>query len=197
MGKLIYSMSVSLDGYIAGPDGAFDWSVPSQELHRFHNERARDLGCHLLGRNLYETMVYWETADQDPELGEVEREFAGIWQELPKVVFSTTLEEVEGNTRLVRDGVVEEVVRLKAEVGGDLGVGGARLAATLIEAGLVDEFQPFVYPVVVGGGIPFLPGLEETLDLELVETQSFGSRVVSMRYQRSRRELASPDALLG
>ncbi len=95
--------------------------MPSQELHRFHNERARELGCHLLGRNLYETMVYWETADQDPELGEVEREFAGIWQELPKVVFSTTLEEVEGNTRLVRDGVIEEVERLKAEEGGDLG----------------------------------------------------------------------------
>jgi dihydrofolate reductase len=188
VGKLIYSMSVSLDGYIAGPDGRFDWSVPSQELHRFHNERARELDCHLLGRNLYETMVYWETADQNPELGEVEREFAGIWQGLPKVVFSTTLEEVEGNTRLVQDGVVEEVERLKAEEGGDLGVGGAGLAATLIQAGLVDEFQPFVYPVIVGGGTPFLPDLEETFDLELVETQTFGSRVVSMRYQRSRRE---------
>jgi dihydrofolate reductase len=150
VGKLIYSMSVSLDGYIAGPDGTFDWSVSSQELHRFHNERARELGCHLLGRNLYETMVYWETADQDPELGEVER--------------------------------------LKAEEGGDLGVGGAGLAATLIQAGLVDEFQSFVYPVIVGGGTPFLPDLEETFDLELVETQTFGSRVVSMRYQRSRRK---------
>jgi dihydrofolate reductase len=188
VGRLIYSMSVSLDGYIAGPDGTFDWSVPSQELHRFHNERARELGCHLLGRNLYETMLYWETADQDPEFGEVEREFAGIWQELPKVVFSTTLEQVEGNTRLVRDGVVAEVERLKAEEGGDLGVGGAGLAATLIEAGLVDEFQPFVHPVIVGGGTPFLPALEETLDLELVETQTFGSRVVSMRYQRPRRD---------
>jgi dihydrofolate reductase len=183
---LIYSMSVSLDGYIAGPDGKFDWSVPSQELHRFHNERARELGCHLLGRSLYETMVYWETADQDPELGEVEREFARIWQGLPKVVFSTTLEQVEGNTRLVRDGVVEEVERLKAEEGGDLGVGGAGLAASLIKADLVDEFQPFVYPVIVGGGTPFLPDLEETLKLELVETQTFGSGVVSMRHRRSR-----------
>jgi dihydrofolate reductase len=184
VGKLIYSMSVSLDGYIAGPDGTFDWSVPDEELHRFHNERTRELGCHLLGRNLYDTMVYWETADQDPELAEVGREFAGIWQELPKVVFSTTLEEVEGNTRLVRDGAVEEVERLKAEEGRDLGVGGAGLAATLIKAGLVDEFQPFVYPVVVGGGTPFLPDLDETLDLELVETQTFGSRVVSMHYQQ-------------
>jgi dihydrofolate reductase len=103
-----------------------------------------------------------------------------------RAVFSTTLEEVEGNTRLVRDGVVEEVERLKAEEGGDLGVGGTRLGATLIKAGLTDEFQPFVYPLIVGGGTPFLPDLEETFDLELVETQTFGSRAVSMRYQRSR-----------
>ena len=115
-------MSVSLDGYIAGPDGTFDWSVPSQELHRFHNERTREIGCHLLGRKLYETMLYWETADRDPELGEVECEFAGIWRELPKVVFSTTLREVEGNTRLVRNGVIEEVERLKAEEADLLGL---------------------------------------------------------------------------
>jgi dihydrofolate reductase len=185
VGKLIYSMSISLDGYIAGRDGTFDWGAPSEELHRFHNERVRELGGHLLGRNLYETMVYWETADQDPGAGEVELEFAAIWKELPKVVFSTTLKGVEGNTRLLRDGVVEEVERLKAEEG-DLGVGGAGLAATLIRAGLVDELQPFVYPVIVGGGTPFLPDLEGTLDLELVETQTFESRVVAMRYAVSR-----------
>jgi dihydrofolate reductase len=184
VGKLIYSMGVSLDGYIAGPDGTFDWSVPSQELHRFHNERVRELGCHLLGRKLYETMVYWETAEQDPELGEAEREFAGIWRELPKVVFSTTLDEVEGNTRLVHDGVIEEVERLKAEEDEDLGVGGAGLAATLIGADLVDEFHPFVYPVIVGGGTPFLPDLEQTFDLELVETRIFDSKVASLRYRR-------------
>ena len=184
MGRLIYSMGVSLDGYIAGPDGTFDWSEPSEELHRFHNERVQELGGHLLGRNLYKTMVYWETAEQDPELGEVEREFAGIWRALPKVVFSTTLEEVEGNTRLVRGGVVEEVERLKAEQGGDLGVGGAGLAATLIRAGLVDEFQPFVYPVIVGGGTRFLPDGQQLFDLELVETRTFAPQVVFMRYQR-------------
>ncbi|MEZ5074350.1 MAG: dihydrofolate reductase family protein [Solirubrobacterales bacterium] len=187
MGKLIYSMGVSLDGYIAGPDGSFDWSVPSEELHRFHNERVRELGGHLLGRNLYETMRYWETADRDPELGEVEREFAAIWLELPKVVCSTTLADVEGNTRLVRDGVVAEVERLKAEEGGDLGVGGAGLAATLIRAGLVDEFEPFVHPVITGGGTPFLPDLEEPLDLELVGTRTFDTGVVFMRYRRSGR----------
>ena len=186
MGKLIYSMSVSADGFIAGPDGNFDWSAPDEELHRFHNERAAELGGHLLGRRLYETMVYWETAEQDPELSEVGREFAGIWKELPKVVVSTTLDEVEGNARLVKEGVVEEVARLKEEPGGDLGVGGAGLAATLIEAGLVDETEPFVYPVIVGGGTPFLPRLERQIDLELLETRTFASRVVYLRYQRSR-----------
>ncbi|HEY6672987.1 MAG TPA: dihydrofolate reductase family protein [Solirubrobacterales bacterium] len=184
MRKLIYSMSVSLDGFIAGPDGDFSWSAPDEELHRFHNERVRELGGHLLGRRLYETMVYWETADQDPELADYALEFARIWQKLPKVVFSTTLESVEGDARLVKDGVVEEVARLKEQPGNDLAVGGAGLASTLIEAGLVDEYRPFVYPVVAGGGTPFLPAVEETINLELIETQTFGSRVVYSRYRR-------------
>jgi dihydrofolate reductase len=185
MRKLIYSMSVSLDGFIAGPDGGFDWSVPDEELHRFHNEQVRELGGHLCGRGLYETMVYWETADQDPSLADYALEFARIWKPLPKVVFSTTLEEVEGNARLVRDGAAEEVARLKEEPGKDLGVGGAGLAAGLIELGLVDEFRPFVYPVVVGGGTPFFPALAEQIDLELVESRTFSSRVVYSRYRRA------------
>lgn len=184
MRKLIYSMSVSLDGYIAGPDGSFDWSEPDEELHRFHNDRTQELGGHLLGRRLYETMVYWETADQDPSIADYALEFARIWQELPKIVFSTTLERVEGNARLVRDGVAEEVARLKEEPGKDLAVGGAGLASTLIELGLVDEFRLFVNPVVVGGGTPFFPQLENQIDLELVETRTFGSRVVYTRYRR-------------
>jgi dihydrofolate reductase len=185
MRKLIYSMGVSLDGFIAGPDGNFDWTAPDEELHRFHNERVGELGAHLCGRGLYETMVYWETADQDPSLADYELEFARIWQELPKIVFSTTLEKVEGNARLVRDGVAEEVARLKEETGKDLEVGGAGLAASLIELGLVDEYRPFVYPVIVGGGTPFFPALDEQIDLELVETRTFGSRVVYVRYQRA------------
>ena len=184
MGKLIYSMSVSVDGFIAGPDGDFRWTEPSEELFRFHTDRVRQLGAHLCGRRLYETMLYWETADQDSALGTDEREFAKLWQRLPKVVFSTTLESVEGDARLVKDGVVEEVARLKEQPGNDLAVGGAGLASTLIEAGLVDEYRPFVYPVVAGGGTPFLPAVEETINLELIETQTFGSRVVYSRYRR-------------
>jgi dihydrofolate reductase len=117
MRKLIYSMGVSLDGFIAGRGGEIDWSAPDEELHRFHNEQMRALGAHLCGRRLYETMVYWETAHQDPTLPETELEFARIWQALPKIVFSTTLESVAGNARLVRDDVAAEVARLKAEPG--------------------------------------------------------------------------------
>ncbi|HEY1354852.1 MAG TPA: dihydrofolate reductase family protein, partial [Solirubrobacterales bacterium] len=130
MADLIYSMSVSLDGYIAGPDGEIDWSVPDVELHRFHNERVRGAGTQLLGRRLYETMLYWETTDES--WGPVETEFAEIWRPLPKVVFSRTLEEVEGNARLATDTPVAEATRLKEESDRDLAVGGADLAATLI-----------------------------------------------------------------
>ena len=113
MRKLIYSMSVSLDGYTADRNGNFDWSGPDEEQHRFHNEQVGELGGHLLGRRLYETMVYWETADQDPAISDYALEFARILQGLPKVVFSTTLESVEGKSKLVREGVADEVARLK------------------------------------------------------------------------------------
>jgi dihydrofolate reductase len=181
---LIYSMGVSLDGFIAGPDGEIDWSAPDEELHRFHNQQTRELGAHLCGRRLYETMVYWETADENPSAPEHELEFARIWKEMPKVVFSKTLEKVEGNARLVRDGVAEEVARLREQPGKDLAVGGAGLASSLIKLGLIDEFRPFVSPVVLGGGTPYFPALNERINLELVETRTFGSRVVYLRYRR-------------
>jgi dihydrofolate reductase len=184
MRKLIYSMSMSLDGYIAGRGGEFDWSGPDEEQHRFHNEQTRELGAHLLGRRLYETMVYWETALEDPELADYGVEFARIWQALPKVVFSRTLETVEGNTRLASAGPAEELARLKEEPGGDIGVGGAGLAAAFAKLDLIDEYRPFVYPVVVGGGTPLFPDLEKQLNLELIETRTFGSRVVYLRYRR-------------
>jgi dihydrofolate reductase len=184
MRKLIYSMGVSLDGFIAGPDGEIDWSAPDEELHRFHNQRVRELGAHLCGRRLYEVMTFWETADQNPSAAEHELEFARIWKDLPKIVFSKTLEKVEGNARLVRGGVAEEVARLKEQPGGDLAVGGAGLASTCIESGLVDEYGLFVSPVVLGGGTPFFPPLAERVELELVETKTFGSRVVYVRYRR-------------
>ena len=184
MRKLIYSMTVSLDGFIAASDGAIDWSPPDEELHRFHNEQTRELGAHLLGRRLYEVMVYWETADQDPAAGEIEIEFARLWQALPKIVFSRTLDAVEGNARLAAGGVAEEVARLKEESDGDIAVGGAGLASSLMQLDLIDEYRLFLSPVVVGGGTPYFAALEQQLDLELVETRTFGSRVVYLRYRR-------------
>ncbi len=183
MPKVIYSMSVSADGYIVGPDGKFDWSVPDEELHRFHNEQARALAGHLLGRRLYETMVYWETADKGPAAGDVAREFALIWQALPKVVFSRTLDSVEGaNTTLARADLGAELTSLQESVRGDVAVGGAELAAEAARLNLIDEYRLFVHPVAVGGGIPFFPR-DHRIDLELVETRTFSSRVVCLRYR--------------
>jgi len=183
MRELIYSMGTSLDGFIAGPGGDIGWSVPDDELFRFHTERVRELGDHLLGRRLYETMVYWETADRAPAASEADLEFARIWKALPKVVFSRSLEAVEGNTRLMRDGLGEEVARLKAQEGNDLGVGGAGLAGACARLGLIDEYRLFVSPVVLGGGTRFFPELEDPINLELVETRTFSSRVVYLRYR--------------
>jgi dihydrofolate reductase len=184
MRKLIYSMGVSLDGFIAAPDGEIDWSAPDEELHRFHNQQARETGAHLYGRRLYEVMRYWETAEENPSAPEHELEFARIWKDTPKIVFSKTLEKVEGNAKLVGDNVAEEVARLKEEPGNDLAVGGAGLASSFIKLGLIDEYRLFVSPVVLGGGTPYFPALDERINLELVETRTFGSRVVYVRYQR-------------
>ena len=184
MPKLIYSMGVSLDGFIAAPGGAIDWTAPDEELHRFHNEQARSAAAHLYGRGLYEVMRFWETREDEPEAHEIEKDFARIWKATPKLVFSTTLDDVEGtNTRLVKGDAVAEIARLKQEPGeGELAVGGAGLAATCIRAGLVDEYRVFVNPVILGAGTPFLPPLEQRIGLELVETRTFGSRVVYARY---------------
>lgn len=183
MRTVIYSMSVSLDGYIAGPGGELDWSVPDEELFRFHTERVAALGLHVCGRRLYEAMLYWETADQNPSASGSELEFARIWTALPKLVASTTLETAQGNYRLVTDNLAGEVTALKQQPGKDIGVGGAGLAATLIKSGLVDDFRLFVIPVVLGGGTPFFPELDRRLELELVETRTFASKVVYLRCQ--------------
>jgi dihydrofolate reductase len=184
MRNVIYSMGVSLDGFIAGPGGEIDWSAPDEELHRFHNQQMREMGAHLCGRRLYEVMAYWETADENPSISEHELEFARLWKSMPKIVFSKTLEKVEGNARLVRDGVAEEVAKLKEQPGKDLAVGGAGLASTLIRQSLIDEYRLFVSPVALGGGTPYFPALEDRINLELVETQTFGSRAVYVRYRR-------------
>ncbi len=184
MRKLIYSMTVSLDGFIAGPDGGIDWTVPDEELFLFHTQQVQEIGVHLCGRRLYEAMVYWETAEEDPLAAEHVK-FAQIWKALPKVVFSTTLESVVGNTRLARDDVGEEVSRLQEQPGKDIGVGGAGLARACMKLELIDEWRLFVSPVLLGGGTPYFPTLEEGINLELVETKTFGSRVDYLCYRVS------------
>ncbi len=187
MHSVTYSMGVSLDGYIVGPDGAFDWTMPDEEVFRFVTDEIREVGVHLLGRRLYETMLYWETADQDPSLDASELEWAALWKPLPKVVFSTTLSALQGNARLSSGGLAEEVERLRAEPGeGDIAIGGATLAAEAAALGLIDEYRARVYPVLVGGGIPFFPQHERRVDLEHVETRTFSSGVVYLRYRVAR-----------
>lgn len=183
------SMSTSLDGYVVGPDGRFDWSVPDEEVFALATDEVRRAGVHLLGRNLYETMLFWETAADDPALSEAERDFAALWQELPKVVFSTTSTAVRGrSTRLATDGLAQEVERLRADpADGDIAVGGARLAAAAAALGLVDEYRVRVYPVLVGGGIPFWPQARRRVDLDLLETRTFASRVVYLRHRTTGR----------
>ncbi|MFF9912309.1 dihydrofolate reductase family protein [Streptomyces sp. NPDC013457] len=184
MRSVTYGMNVSLDGYIVGPDGGFDWGGPDAEVFRFWIDDIREVGVHLMGRRLYETMLYWETADQDAELDDAEREWISLWNPLPKVVFSTTLSEVQGNARLASGSVAEEIERLRAEPGeGEIAIGGATLAAQAAAAGLIDEYRAMVYPVLVGGGIPFFPRDERRVDLELVESRTFGPRVVYLRHR--------------
>lgn len=188
MRRVTYSMSVSLDGYIVGPDGDFDWTAPGDDVFRFWIDEIREVGVHLLGRRLYETMLYWETADQDPSLDDSMLEWTALWKPLPKVVFSTTLSEVQGNARLASGGLAEEIERLRAEPGeGDIAIGGAVLAAEAAASGLIDEYRAMVYPVLVGGGIPFFPRHERRVDLELVETRTFNSRVVYLRHRVAHR----------
>ena len=182
MRSVTYSLGMSLDGYIVGPDGDFGWTEPDEEVFRFVIEETRGIGVHLMGRRLYETMLYWETADEG--LNDLEREWAELWKPLPKVVFSRTLSEVEGNARLASGGLAEEIERLRAEPGeGDIGIGGAALAAEAAAAGLIDEYQARVYPVLVGGGIPFFPQHQRRVDLDLVENRTFSSKVLYLRYR--------------
>jgi dihydrofolate reductase len=183
MAKLIYAGIMSLDGYIADEDGSFDWAVPDDELLAFVNDLERPLGTYLFGRRMYELMVGWET---DPSLAEqspLMRDFATIWQAAEKVVYSRTLEAVStARTRLEREFDPEAVRRLKAAADRDIAVGGPDLAAHAIRAGLVDEYQLFLNPIVVGGGKPFLPD-HVRLGLELQEERRFGNGVVYLRYK--------------
>ena len=173
---LIYSMSVSVDGFIADREGAFGWTTPNEEQFRFHLTQIRELGGYLCGRRLYETMLVWET---DPSLRENElgAAFADVWCAIPKVVFSRTLDRVQGNARLAEAPVAEEAAAALEATDKDVS----------IELGLVDELRMFRYPVVVGGGTPFLPPVTEDVPLDLIETRTFGSRVIYERYGRASR----------
>ena len=184
---LIFSMSVSVDGFIADRDGAFEWGAPSDELFRFHLAEVRGLGGYLLGRRLYEAMLVWET---DPSLrdNEARAAFADVWCALPKIVFSRTLDSVQGNARLAEASVAEEATAALDATDKDVSIGGAGLAAQAIEVGLIDELHMFRYPVVVGGGTPFLPPVTEDVPLDLIETRTFDSRVIYECYGRARDE---------
>ncbi|HVT21022.1 MAG TPA: dihydrofolate reductase family protein [Mycobacteriales bacterium] len=185
MRKVTYSMGMSLDGYIVGPDGEFAWAAPDEEFFRFCIDEVRGVDVHLMGRRLYETMLYWETAEEeDPAFGDAEREWAALWNPLPKVVFSTTLSTVQGNARLATGSVAEEIERLRAEAGeGEIAIGGATLAVQAAASGLIDEYRPRVLPVIVGGGTPFFPKGAPQIDLELIDSRTLGSGVVCLRYR--------------
>jgi len=186
MGKLIYSMSVSLDGFAAAPDGSLDWVRVDEELHAAFNEEGRQVGTSLYGRRMYELMAgYWPAAAEDPASTPVELEWARIWLTTPKVVFSRTLVDVGWNSRLERGDAVAEVARLKAD-GPDMDVGGPTLAGTLLLAGLVDELRLNVNPVVLGAGLPFFPPGMGPLEFRLQATRTFGSGVVQLRYEAVR-----------
>jgi dihydrofolate reductase len=182
---LIYSMSVSVDGFITDREGGFGWTVASEEQFRFQLAQVRELGGYLCGRGLYETMLVWET---DPSLRDTElgAAFADIWCALPKIVFSRTLDSVQGNARLAQASVAEEAAAALDATDKDISIGGAGLAAAAI--GLVDELRIFRNPVIVGGGTPYLPPVTENVRLDLVETRTFGSRVIYERYARARDE---------
>jgi len=183
MGRLVYTMNVSVDGYAATSDGGLEWTIVDDELHTWFNEDVRRTDAAFYGRRLWNVMTYWETAESDPQATEVMLEFARIWRATPKIVVSKTLKSVDGNARLVRGDPIEELTRLKAELPGEIGVGGPTLAATFIEHRLVDEYRLVVHPVVLGAGLPFFPALERPIDLELVETRRFQSGVLLLVYR--------------
>ncbi|MFC5266115.1 dihydrofolate reductase family protein [Kribbella qitaiheensis] len=182
MGKLIYSMITSLDGFVSDADGNFGWVAPEQEVHEFVSEQFRSVGTYLYGRRMYETMVYWETAHEEPDQPPFIVEYARVWQAADKIVYSTTLNEVTSErTRIERTFDPDAVRKLKAESDRDLTVDGPHLAAQAIKAGLVDEYQLFVGPAIVGGGNSFFPP-DVHVDLDLLNERRFANGVVYLRY---------------
>lgn len=186
MGRLIYMLNTSLDGYIETPDHSLDWSVSDDELLAWFAARARGLAASLYGRRLYEVMsAYWPTADQDPNANAVTLEFQRQWLRIPKIVFSSTLTSVDWNSRLVRGDVGEELARLRTELDGDFEVAGPTLASEFVRRGLVDRYEVVVHPVILGGGTPYLPPLDAPIRLRLTDTRTFTSGVTYLGYARA------------
>ncbi|MCS7475496.1 dihydrofolate reductase family protein [Umezawaea endophytica] len=182
MRDVTYSLAVSLDGYTIDSDGGIDWAAPDDDVFRFATDEVRGVDVHLMGRRLYETMLYWE--DPANVATDHEKEFAALWNPLPKVVFSSTLSAVEGNARLASGGLAEEVERLRAEPGeGSIGIGGSTLATAAADLGLIDEYRIRVYPVLIGGGTPYFARNDRKVELDLVETRTFDSGVVFLRHR--------------
>lgn len=187
MRKVIFMMSVSIDGYFEGPNRELGWHSVDDELHRHFNDCIRGMGAFLDGRVTYELMAaFWPTADRDPAAGAPVREFAGIWREMPKIVYSRTLARADGHATIVREVVPAEVMRLKAQPGGDLLLGGAGLAATFRRLDLIDEYRLYVHPIILGKGRALFRPSERALPLRLAETRAFGNGVVLLRYARER-----------
>ena len=183
MAKLIYAAICSLDGYVADEDGDFSWARPDDELHSFVNEIERPIGTYLYGRRMYETMVFWETAEVTPDQSDPAAEYAGIWRAADKVVFSRSLDQVSSErTRIEREFDPEEIRRLVADADRDVSIGGSELAGEAIREGLVDQYHLFLTPILVGGGTPALPN-DVRVELELVDPHRFGSGVVHLHYR--------------
>jgi dihydrofolate reductase len=183
MGKLIYLLNASLDGFTETVDHGLEWTTVDDELHAWFNDQMRGLEATLYGRRVYELMAaYWPTGEDDPAATDVMREFSRIWKPMPKIVFSTSLDHVEHNARLVQGEVGEVLEGLRTEFDGDLGVGGPNLAGQFVRRGLVDEYRLVVHPVVLGAGTPFWPELDSPLRLRLTETRTFGSGVEFRSY---------------
>ena len=183
MVNLIYSAICSLDGYVADADGSFSWARPDDELHAFINDLERPIGTYLYGRRMYETMVFWETAEVSPDQCDPVSDYADIWRAAEKVVFSRTLDQVSSaKTRIEQEFDPEAIRRLKADADQDLSVGGPGLAGEAIKAGLVDEYHLSIHPIVVGGGTAALPS-DAHLELELLDQRRFGSGVIHLHYR--------------
>jgi dihydrofolate reductase len=187
MRKLVYGMNLTLDGYIAAPGGDLGWSEPSDELFEWWLHEEQAIGMLLYGRRLWESMSsYWPTGDQQPDATSAQIAFARNWRDTPKILFSSTITEVDWNTRVVTGDAVTEIARLKAKDGEPMRVGGATLAAAAMRAGLIDEYTVVTHPVLVGGGTPFFAALDNWVNLSLVETRTLNGGVTMNRYQTRR-----------